>query len=184
MHLLRRILLATLLSLALLIGFFLHLQSTGNFHAIVAGEAYRSAQPTGAELTAWTARYGIKTVVNLRGAQPGTPWYDEERATSKALGLEHRDFAMSARKGLTAPEATRLVALLRDVPKPILIHCKAGSDRTGLASALYLVERGSSEDIAEAQISLRFGHISLPYTLAWPIDQSWEALEETLDFKS
>lgn len=184
MNTFRRATLALVLCLALPGGYLAHLQSSGNFHAIVEGEAYRSAQPSGADLVEWTRANGIKSVVNLRGSHPGTPWYDDEVATAAALGLAHYDFGMSASKGLTQAEATSLVALLRDVPKPVLIHCKAGSDRTGLASALYLAGSGGSEDAAEQQISLRFGHISIPYTAAWPIDQSWEALKETLGFTS
>lgn len=184
MKILLRATLALLLCLALAGGYLAHLQTSGNFHAIVEGEAYRSAQPSGAQLAAWTRANGIKSVVNLRGPHPGTPWYDEEVATAAALGLAHYDFGMSARKGLTQAEAADLATILRDAPKPVLIHCKAGADRTGLASAIYLADTGRSEDAAERQISLRFGHISVPFTAAWPIDQSWEALEETLGFAS
>lgn len=184
MKILRRATLALVLCLALPGGYLVHLQSSGNFHAIVEGEAYRSAQPSAAQLAQWTGANGIRSVVNLRGSHPGTPWYDEEVAAASALGLAHYDFAMSASKGLTREGASDLAAILRDAPKPVLIHCKAGSDRTGLASAIYLADTGSGEDAAERQISLRFGHISVPYTAAWPIDQSWEALEETLGFTS
>ncbi len=45
-----------------------YLQLSGNFHEVIAGEFYRSAQPTGAEIEGYAHRYGIKTIVNLRGA--------------------------------------------------------------------------------------------------------------------
>jgi protein tyrosine/serine phosphatase len=35
-------------------------------------------------------------------------------------------------------EAARLVAVLCQAPKPILIHCEGGADRSGLASEIYL----------------------------------------------
>src|SRR5438874_1538525 len=38
----------------------------GNFHAVIAGEVYRCAQPTAQELATLIRRYGIRTVVNLR----------------------------------------------------------------------------------------------------------------------
>ncbi|MES0049658.1 MULTISPECIES: hypothetical protein [unclassified Mesorhizobium] len=41
------------------------------FHAIVAGEAYRSAQPTADEICAYRDKYHIAAIVNLRGAAPG-----------------------------------------------------------------------------------------------------------------
>lgn len=175
---------AALLCLALTAGHLLHLHDSGNFHPIIEGEAYRSAQPDAAELRAWVAAKGIRSVVNLRGAQQGTPWYDAEMAASAGLGLAHYDFAMSAARGLDRDGARALIALLRAAPKPVLIHCKAGADRTGLASALYLADRGRGEELAERQISIRYGHVSIPHTAAWPIDQSWEALEGWLGYAS
>ena len=181
---LRRAALACLLVLALLAGHLLQLRATGNFHVLVAGEAYRSAQPSGDALRDWTARRGLRSVVNLRGAHAGEAWYDEEVAAARALGLAHVDFAMSSGAVLGVARAAELMALLRAVPKPVLIHCKAGSDRTGLASALYLLDHGEGEARAERQISFRFGHVSLPLTAAWPIDQSWDALEDWLGLVS
>jgi protein tyrosine/serine phosphatase len=181
---LRRLAAACLLCLALPGGYLFHLHSSGNFHPIVKGEAYRSAQPDGDDLRRWATNTGIRSVINLRGSHEGTPWYDEEVVVSNELGLTHYDFGMSASKGLDPARAATLITLLRDAPKPVLIHCKAGSDRTGLASALYLADRGDGEMLAEGQISLRYGHVSLPFAAAWPIDQSWEALEGWLGYTS
>ena len=38
---------------------------SGNFHPVVAGELYRSAQPTPARIAAYKSKYGIATIVNL-----------------------------------------------------------------------------------------------------------------------
>ena len=44
--------------------------------------------------------------------------------------------------------------------KPVLIHCKSGADRTGLAAAIYLLtEGGKTLDQAERQLSLRYIHL-------------------------
>ena len=69
--------------------------------------------------------------------------------------------------------------ILRDAPKPLLIHCRSGADRTGLASVIYqAVIKGMDEDRAESQLSLRFGHFSVPVlSQAWPMDQTWERIE-------
>ncbi|MFD2031462.1 tyrosine-protein phosphatase [Ancylobacter dichloromethanicus] len=52
---------------------------------------------------------------------------------------------------------------MKDAKKPILIHCQAGADRSGLASALYLaaIKKNSAEAEAEAQLSIRYGHFFL-----------------------
>lgn len=161
--------------------YFLAIQATGNFSAVVPGELYRSNQPTAAQIVEYTKRYGIKTIVNLRGSSEDAAWYKDEVATAASLDVEHIDFRMSARQQLTPEETRTLVALLRDAPKPILIHCKSGADRTGLASAIYLHQiANASEDTAEGQLSLRFGHVGIPYlSSTYAMDENWENLEKT-----
>jgi hypothetical protein len=45
---------------------------------------------------------------------------------------------------------------------PLLIHCKSGSDRTGLVSGLYLMtRRGIDPGRAEDAFSLYYGHVPL-----------------------
>lgn len=177
-HLMRAAL-AGLLALALLVGYLGWLQWTGNFHPVVPGEVYRSAQVTPASLQAFRAETGIRSILNLRGPHAGAPWYDREVATAEELGIAHFDFAMSDRRVLPPGDIARLVALMRDAPKPLLIHCKAGADRTGLAAALYLAEiAGVAAERAEGQLSIRYGHVGIPeVSIAWPMNQTWEAFE-------
>ena len=42
------------------------LQATGNFHAVIPGEYYRSAQMDRASLSEWTREHRIRSVINLR----------------------------------------------------------------------------------------------------------------------
>lgn len=170
--------------LVLCIGHAVLLQLTGNLHTVVAGELYRSAQPSGADIASQHQRFGIRTILNLRGASPGAPWYEGERAAAQQLGIGHLDFAMSESLVLSRAEAEQLVTLMREAPKPLLIHCRAGSDRTGLAASLYMAAiAGADEEEAEAQLSFRFGHVPLPWlSRAWPMDESFEQLELWLGF--
>lgn len=167
-----------------LIGYLAILHSSGNFHTIVDGEVYRSAQVKGDDLAEYSQEVGLKSVLNLRGASPGADWYMDEIAESTRLGLVHADFALSASHQVTNEQAAELIALMRDLPKPLLIHCKYGSDRTGLVAALYMAAiAGHDEDTAEAQLSLYFGHFSVPYlSAAYPMDESWERFENDLQF--
>jgi protein tyrosine/serine phosphatase len=156
-----------------------------NFHAIVAGEAYRSAQPTADEIRTYRDKYRIAAIVNLRGAGPGQAWYDEEVKAADELGIRHIDFAMNARTELTQQQSLALIALLQSAPKPVLIHCKEGSDRTGLASALYLAAlAGATEPVSEAQLSVRYGHIGIPVIGPYEMDRSFEAMEPLLGFSA
>jgi protein tyrosine/serine phosphatase len=154
------------------------LQLYGNFHTVIAGELYRSAQPTSAQLERYVRDHGIETVINLRGENTAD-WYKQEIATSEKLGVKRIDFRMSASEELNPERAAELVALMKSAPKPILIHCQAGADRSGLASALYsrwVAQKG--ENFAEGQLSFFYGHVGLPYvSRAWPMDESWEKLE-------
>ncbi|KQV30096.1 protein tyrosine phosphatase [Rhizobium sp. Root73] len=156
------------------------IQATGNFSEVVPGALYRSNQPTALQVADYAERYGIKTIVNLRGSSEDAAWYKNEVAAAQALGIKHIDFKMIATRELSVEEAHKLVTVLRDAPTPILIHCKSGADRTGLASVLYLNRiAGVDEDIAERQLSIRFGHFSIPFlSPTYAMDENWEMLEK------
>jgi uncharacterized protein (TIGR01244 family) len=155
-------------------------QWTGNFATVVAGEVYRSNQPTPDRLASYARDHGIRTVLNLRGASPGADWYEAERKAADDLGLTLIDLPLSAGHELTRDQAETLLATLRDAPKPLLIHCRSGSDRTGLAAVVYqAMVAGIDEETAEQQLSIRYGHFSVPVlSAAWPMDASWEQMEQ------
>jgi len=170
----------TLVAFLVVAGGYLGVQYlAGNVHEVIAGQFYRSGQLSGTHLAGVIERYQIKTVLNLRGAST-RPWYVDEVATTQRLGVTHLDFKMSALKELSLAETQRLVAVMRDAPKPLLIHCEGGSDRSGLAAVLYLQQiAGVNEDIAELQLSPFYGHIGLPWLVgAYAMDESWEKFED------
>ena len=157
------VLLLPLLALGLWLGW---LQATGNLAEVVPGAVYRSNQPDAEELSDYVRRLGIRTVVNLRGAAPGESWYEIEKATARDLGITLIDFPLSSARDLTETQMDDLVALLKTTKTPVLIHCRSGSNRTGLAAAAYLAfVAGADPGVAERQISLRFGHVWLPFGL-------------------
>jgi protein tyrosine/serine phosphatase len=152
-----------------------YLRLTGNFHAVEPGIIYRSGQLNGAQFAARIAENGLRTIVNLRGNNSGQRWYDDEVRSSDATGVRHIDFPISAGRELTDDEIDRLTALLRDSPRPILIHCEAGADRSGFVAALYeLSVANRSPDEARAQLSFRYGHFP------W-LGNSTAAMDRTLE---
>lgn len=171
--------------LALLVGiagfglYLWQLQRSGNFHSVVAGELYRSNQPTPERLALYEKEEHIRSILNLRGAQPGAPWYEAERKAAEQLGLTLIDFPMSDHEVLSPARIDALIRTLAEAPKPLLVHCKAGADRSGLASALYLARiRHVDPEIAERQLSITYGHFSIPWlSRAWPMDVTWQAAE-------
>ena len=52
---------------SLYVGF---LYLTHNFHVVIPGMAYRSAQPSAENIASWHKTFGIRTIINLRGAHP------------------------------------------------------------------------------------------------------------------
>ncbi|EPR43084.1 protein tyrosine/serine phosphatase [Desulfovibrio sp. X2] len=162
-----RVALALCLLASLVLARLWYLDEQGNFHAVTAGEAYRSAQMDRDELEHYVRAFGIRTVVNLRGGQRGAAWYDEEVATCRALGVGHVDIALSATSAPAPAKLRRLLSIFRSAPRPILVHCKSGADRSGLAAALWkLVIDGESAKSAARQLSLRYGHMPLGPTQA------------------
>lgn len=171
----------TICMLIALMVYLLNIQYSGNISAIFEGEAYRSNQPDAKAIAELQTKLGIKTIINLRGEEPGERWYDEEVAATKALGITLINFGMSARKELPRERVNLLISLMENAEKPLLIHCKAGSDRTGLAAALYIAEiaKGSKRQ-AEAQLSIRFGHFGFPFSPTLAMERTFEALELAL----
>jgi len=108
--------------------------------------------------------HGIKSILNLRGAD-GSDWYNAETNRSRQLGVRHFDFALEAGRELKDEEMDQILAMIDNAPKPMLIHCKSGADRTGLVGALYLYSvEGKSSALAGRELTVLCGHI--PY-LFW-----------------
>jgi len=87
---------------------------------------------------------------------------------------------MSSSSEISTEEAEQLKAIFRDAPKPILIHCRSGADRTGLAAVIYLQQlAGVDEETAEWQLSPLYGHIGIPWlSPTFAMDRAWEMLEQ------
>jgi hypothetical protein len=133
-----------------------------NFHTVLDGRVYRCSQPTPEMLDKLIAEYGIRTVVNLRGTSDPLPWYlDEVRATHK-YNICQEDIRFSANRLPPVPEVARLVEVLQRTEYPILLHCRRGADRTGLASAVVmLLQPGSRLEDGRHQLGCRFGHVAV-----------------------
>ncbi len=146
-------------------GFALYLAATHNFHSVSEGKLYRSAQLNGDLLAETIRKHGIKTVVNLRGGSTNDDWYRAEVGIAQRLGVQHLDFNLSAGHEASDQDMDAIVAAMDRAPKPVLVHCKNGADRSGLVSALYLyaLERQSA-DAAGGQLTILCGHF--PY-LFW-----------------
>lgn len=116
---------------------------------------YLSGQPTADDLALLQQR-GVVTVIDQRG-DAETPDLDE-RAVVTELGLAYHNPAFGGPLPLTDEVLDQTRELLRDAPRPLLMHC-ASANRTGAAWLAYLlVDEGLPVDLALAeakQVGLR-----------------------------
>jgi protein tyrosine/serine phosphatase len=159
------------------------LQMVNNFHVVVENEVYRSGQLSADEIAEYKDKYGIKSILNLRGQKLNKDWYVAEIAESKRLGIEHIDFRMSAKQELDEKQLKELLDVMKNAPKPMLIHCMSGSDRTGLAAAFYLAGvKKAPEEVSESQLSVYYGHFYLIFNGPSAMDNTFEKFEEFLGY--
>ena len=106
-----------------------------NFHK-VSDKLYRGAQPRAGGVKK-LADIGIKTIINLRGADELTRAEEEE---AKAAGLSYFNIPMPGLNRPTNEQVARVMAIIdSEESGPVFIHCKRGSDRTGTIVALYRI---------------------------------------------
>lgn len=101
-----------------------------NFHR-VSPEVYRSGQPKARDLKLLVEKLGVKSVLCLRDLHN-----DDDEAEGLPLAL----YRVEMEADDVEPEkVARAMQIIKDAPKPILIHCWHGSDRTGLVVAAYRI---------------------------------------------
>jgi hypothetical protein len=138
-----------------------------NLHTVLPGAVYRCSQPSAAGLERLVRRYGIRTVVNMRGyCDPIPPWYSDEARVTARLGVSLEDLGFSAGRLPSAVTLRHLLDVLDRSERPILIHCHKGADRTGLASTLaVLLYTDASLPEARRHLEPRMGHLPIGRTI-------------------
>jgi protein tyrosine/serine phosphatase len=146
-----------------------------NFDVIEPGVAYRSGQLRPDELDAIVRQLGIRSIVSLSPPEPDQPWYRGEVAISAERRIARYEMPLSPRKELTSEELCQLLTLLKETPKPVLIHSKNGADLAGLAAAMfrYAIASRTAEE-AKNQLSIRYGHFPVLLSGTGAMDASFE----------
>ena len=154
-----------------------------NLHEVEPGRFYRSSQLSEAGFRDAIEDFGIRTVLRLRGGNPGDEGYDAIRRPADEAGATFEHVPMSARR-LPPPEVlVRIWEVFDRAEEPILVHCKAGADRTGLASAIWVLHETGDLRRAKRQLDLRYLHVGWGSTDA--MDQVLELYEpwaKAIDF--
>src|SRR4051812_41923317 len=150
----KRVVRPALAILAVASAFVLSRLWVDNFAEVAPGRVYRSAQMPASHLSRAVRDHGIRTVLNLRGANLDQKWYPAERSATLASGATQVDVAMASDMWLSRAQARTLIQLLDTCDYPILIHCQWGAERTGLVAAITeLLRPGGSLRGARRQFS-------------------------------
>lgn len=127
-----------------------------NQHQIAPG-VWRSNYPDPSRI-ARLAEMGIVNIITLRGMTQ-TPWLLLEAEACARHGIGLHGLTMRSTAAPSRETLGELIDLFRTLDRPFLIHCKSGADRTGLASAIYLmVIEGQPLAEARRMLSLRYLH--------------------------
>jgi protein tyrosine phosphatase (PTP) superfamily phosphohydrolase (DUF442 family) len=147
--------------------FYLYVTDHGFLRAIFSnlyrlpGDLYRCNQPSPARLAKYKQKYGIKTVINLRGGDKKNPaWQLESEACAK-LGLRLVNLKILSRSYPKREEVLAAIRTMTEIEYPAIVHCKSGADRAGFFCVLYRMMRlGESVDRAIRELGSRYGHFS------------------------
>ena len=140
-----------------------HISLNPRFSPVIENQVYRSAQLSASSLDAVIQAYGIRTIIALLGSEKGALWYENEKAVAERYQIQMLNIGFGSHELPQNNRLNQLVDALLSAPRPILLHCYRGADRSGMASAIALIlNDASSLETIEKQFSWRFGVV--PYT--------------------
>ena len=109
------------------------------FRAVKENVLYRSGQCRGVGLD-YLKHKGIKTIINLRS--PGKAGSIKEKEFATLNGINYVNETIGIDMAAMYKVADLFLEIMND-PKnlPVLVHCSRGKERSGIMSAIYLIEK-------------------------------------------
>ena len=135
---------------------------------MVTDGVYRSGQPNRKQLAYLVDHYGIKSVIKLNtGDEP------QNCPLVKAPSIPAWSVVSSGSSPTTA-QIKEILDAIDCAPKPVLIHCFHGEDRTGLIVALWRIRHGATIADAYDDMMKRGFHAYFPGVWnAWVRETGW-----------
>ena len=131
----------------------LRFEQLPNF-ARVNERLYRGGQPK-KDGVKKLADLGIKTIVNLRGESDETK---VEESEAKSLGMKFFNVPMSSAGRPTEEQIKRIFEIIESTENaPVFIHCRRGSDRTGVVVAVFRIKYDGWNDSQALDEAKRYG---------------------------
>ena len=143
----------------------LSLSGVGNFGRM-SDHLYRGAQPTDDGFASLRSM-GIETVVRFSLGEEGST---AERKVVEGLGMQFVNLPWSSVHEPTSEQVVTFLTLLRDHPDyKVFVHCKAGSDRTGVMVALSRIalDRWTVADALDEMKAFHYRYVFLPHLQAY-----------------
>ncbi|MDP6525267.1 MAG: tyrosine-protein phosphatase [Kiritimatiellia bacterium] len=157
--------------------YWIHLYD--NYHCVIDGELYRSAQLSGKELRGYIDKDGLATVINLR-TETNANWWAKEKTLCEDEGVMHFDIPLKGDQRPTMEKMAELVGVFQRCERPLLIHCRHGADRTSLAVALYLLERRDRSVDPPSAFSIKYGHMPMIFRHVRCLDEAFARYEQAV----
>ena len=129
-----------------------------NFHKVDEG-VYRSAQMNPYTLKKIIKKYNLKTIITFRQDINRSPLSILEKEICDEMDVKFIRIGLTSRRLPKKEKLIELKTAFENSQKPLLMHCKAGADRTSIASFLYLYWNGKIEEAKKQFSFFKFGHI-------------------------
>lgn len=129
------------------------------FGVVAEGKVYRSGRLTPGTLTRIHREKGIRTVIDFGAWEPGSIEEQREQRTAEALGINRHVFRLEGDSRGDPNAYVKALRIMSDpAAQPVLVHCSAGSERTGCAVMLYRTFEENATPQAAYEEAQRFDH--------------------------
>jgi protein tyrosine/serine phosphatase len=128
-------------------------------------------------------KYGIKTVISLRGAPENSYWVKPQLEVLQKLGVKFIPASWTTDFFPDRENFLKFAKALKEEQFPILVHCRTGSDRTGEAAAIYSMEflRQSKEEAIEKNLNFKYWHVKTFHPAKAEFIRRWKGLDQMIE---
>jgi protein tyrosine/serine phosphatase len=155
-------------------------EAVDNFHTVEEGKLYRSALLPAKKLKKYVRQFGIKTIVNLKGESKDN-WWQQESYVAQQEGAVLYNILMKAADPPSKESLKQLLDVYHSAPRPILIHCSYGINRTGRAATLWVLDQQSgTKEQAKMQLNSKYGYTRTERSVEYFLIEKWQGREWAL----
>lgn len=117
------------------------LQGVTNFQ-VIEQDMYRSGRPAVAQLEMLAESFNIRTILSLETYALDKKYEKQAKEAAEDIGIEVINVPISPVGHLDKAAVKKALEALKTLPRPILIHCYRGAERTGIVVAAYRISVG------------------------------------------